>query len=179
MLTPRSGDVCLEDVAWGLAYKNRYGGQLGPITVAEHSVMVSRIIDLLWPESKQGLAGLLHDACEAYTHDIQAPVRKFVKVAMPNGELVSWGDMERKVNTAIAKALGIHKDFYSANEVAAADILAAAIERKALMKGGPSWGHPEIPPELGDFQVRLIEPQIAYEEFLTRYKEFRGDPKIQ
>jgi hypothetical protein len=169
LLNPRSGDVLREDVAWGLAYKNRYGGQLGPITVAEHSVMVSLIIERLWPESNQMLAGLLHDSCEAYTHDIQAPVRKFVRVTMPNGDLITWGDMERRVNAAVAKALGIDQDFYSSNEVAAADLLAAAIEKKALVKGGPSWGLPAIPSELEDFQLQMLSAEDSYRLFLDRY----------
>ena len=174
LLSPRSGDVDLEDIAWGLAYKNRYGGQLGPITVAEHSVMVSRIIDRLWPESGQQLAGLLHDACEAYTHDIQAPVRKFVRVAMPNGDLITWGDLERRINTTVAKALGIDQDFYSSNEVAAADLLAAAIEKKMLVKGTVSWGLPAVPPELEHIEVQMWPPAEAYQMFLDRYEVVRA-----
>ena len=170
LLKPRSGDVCLEDVAWGLAYKNRYGGHLGLLTVAEHSLMVADIIQILWPESGQELAGLLHDSCEAYTHDIQAPVRKFVKVSMPNGDLVTWGDMERRVNTAVAKALDIHKDFYNSNEVAAADILAAAIEKK-LLAPKASRGFPNIPVELAHLEIHRFSPETAYELFLERYRE--------
>jgi hypothetical protein len=173
LLNPRSGDVVLEDIAYGLAYKNRYGGQLGPLTVAEHSVMVCDIIERLWPASNQMLAGLLHDACEAYTHDIQAPVRKFVRVSMPDGSLITWGDMERRVNTTVAKALDIDQDFYSSNEVAAADILAASIEKKALVKGGPTWGLPKVPQELEGIRIRNLSATEAYDLFLSKYEQVR------
>lgn len=171
ILDPRPENVCLEDICQGLAYKFRYGGQIGPITVAEHSCLVARVIATLWPKSKAILPGLLHDACEAYTHDIQAPVRKFVRVTMPNGDLITWGDLERKINAAVSKALWNGDDFYSYPEVQAADILALAIEKKDLPTiRDERWGLPTIPPEVADFQVAFWSPDEAATQFRAQFE---------
>lgn len=166
-LDPRVNEVCIEDIARGLAYKFRYGGHCRAITVAEHSLVVGQIIRTLWPDSNKALAGLLHDACEAYTHDIQAPVRKFLKVELPSGVMISWGDMERRINQIVAKALNIDPNFYSAPEVRAADILAAALEKDQCDNLRPgNWGLPPIPAELSGMTLGFMDPEAAYTAFL-------------
>jgi hypothetical protein len=175
-ITPKESEVRIEDIARGLAFKYRYGGQTEPITVAEHSILVSRIIEILWPESRQMLAGLLHDACEGYTHDIQAPVRKSIRVQIPNGTLITWGDMERAINQVIAKALGIGQDFYQAPEVRAADILALALEKEQIpaLRQFESWGTPAVPAGLAKLKVEFLSPEMARDAFLGRYYTLKG-----
>jgi len=175
MLDPKPDQVLLEDVMWGMAYTYRFGGQIGPITVAEHSIMVSRIIEVLWPKSKARIPGLLHDACEAYGHDIQAPVRKFLRVVLPNGELISWGDLERKINFAISKALWDGTDFYSYPEVQAADGLALAIEKTQIASiRDENWGLPTIPAPISHLKVDFLAPDDALRSFTERYNEIKG-----
>lgn len=71
---PRASEVNIEDIAHSLAYQCRYGGHcLEYYSVAEHSVMVSR---LLPPELR--LVGLLHDATEAYVSDVPRPLKPFL-----------------------------------------------------------------------------------------------------
>ncbi len=175
-ITPKESEVRIEDIARGLAFKFRYGGHTEPITVAEHSILVSRVIEILWPESGQMLAGLLHDACEGYTHDIQAPVRKAIKVQLPNGSLITWGDMERNINQVVAKALGIGQDFYQAPEVKAADILALSIEREQIpaLHQFENWGTPPIPASLNKLKVEFMSPETAHDAFLGRFYTLRG-----
>src|SRR4051812_2148358 len=58
-------DICIEDIAHALALCNRFAGHTKrPMSVAQHSVYVSR----LCPNYR--LAGLLHDASEAYLGDV-------------------------------------------------------------------------------------------------------------
>lgn len=172
MLDPKPEFVVLEDVIHGMAYTYRFGGQIGPITILEHCVLVSRIIEILWPKSKAQMPGLLHDACEAYGHDIQAPVRKFLKVTLPNGTEISWGDLERKVNAAISKALWDGTDFYSYPEVQAADILAVAIEKSQIASiKDENWGLPTIPKEIAHLKVEFLSPADAIVAFTARYNE--------
>ena len=174
VIDPKPEDVRLEDIAYGLAYTYRYGGQVEPITVAEHSVLVSLIIEILWPKSKKMMAGLMHDACEAYTHDIQAPVRRFIKVDMPNGKQITWGDLERKINQTVAKALGLDTRFYACPEVRAADLLALCLEKaqcEAIRH--MNWGLPSIPDEIQHIKVRFDSPEIARAAFLERFQSLR------
>jgi hypothetical protein len=69
---PRPEDVCLEDIAHHLALMCRFGGACRVFySVAEHSV---RVAELVWDRTngdrEAALAGLLHDASEAYLVDI-------------------------------------------------------------------------------------------------------------
>lgn len=66
-LEVKPSDVCKEDIAHGLALINRFNGHTQkPITVAQHAVYVSRLLDgtgLEWD-------GLHHDDGEAYVGDM-------------------------------------------------------------------------------------------------------------
>ena len=174
VINPKAEEVRIEDVAYGLAYKYRYGGQVEPITIAEHSILVSLIIEILWPKSKKMMAGLFHDACVAYTYDIQAPVRKFVKVQMPNGELMDWRDLERKINQVVGRALGLDRYYWTAEEVQAADILALALEKAQCPSiKDRNWGLPPIPSEVEHLKVRCDTPDVAFKMFLDRMESLR------
>ena len=60
-------DVEIDDIAHGLACVNRFGGQARiPISVAQHSVYVSRLCN----GTPFTLQALLHDASEAYIGDM-------------------------------------------------------------------------------------------------------------
>jgi hypothetical protein len=71
---PKPEMFLIEDIAEGLAYKYRWGGHSSvKITVAEHSVMVSNGLPI-----RHKLAGLLHDASEAYLSDIPSPIKQLL-----------------------------------------------------------------------------------------------------
>jgi len=172
LLSPQPDDIRIEDLARGVAYKFRYSGQVSPITVAEHSVLVSTIIEILWPESKKMLAGLMHDACQAYTQDIQTPVRKFIKVELPHGEVVSWNILEAKLNQAIAKHLGLESRYWGAPEVKAANILAVALEKQQcpVLRRSGNWGLPSVPEQVAHLRLEFQTPEQAEKSFLERFQ---------
>lgn len=100
-LDPRPGDICIEDIANGLATIRRYGGHLPPEThysVAEHSVLMYN-----WGKSQgqfmTALVALFHDAAEAYTGDLPR--------AMKDAIGPSWRSVEAAIERAIWKALNI------------------------------------------------------------------------
>lgn len=69
--SPQPGDFDILDIAHGLALTCRYSGQCGRFySVAEHSINVMQHL----PDELK-FAGLMHDASEAYIHDITRPVK--------------------------------------------------------------------------------------------------------
>ena len=66
-------DVDFDDIIYSLSRSARFADNVfdrgTPLTVAEHSITVSRLID-----QRYALAGLLHDAHEAYIGDVITPV---------------------------------------------------------------------------------------------------------
>lgn len=80
LLDPSPFDVEIEDIAHGLARVARWNGQTRgdhAFSVAEHSVIVLRILDHLYPglDHRWRLAGLLHDAPEYVIGDMISPFK--------------------------------------------------------------------------------------------------------
>lgn len=72
-------DVDINDIGHHLSMVNRYtGGSPFPVSVAQHSVWVSENVG---PDLDLQLAGLLHDAPEAYINDLASPVKHSPKLA--------------------------------------------------------------------------------------------------
>ena len=78
---PNAGQIHIDDIAHGLAHQCRFNGQTNKFySVAQHSVMVASILP---PELR--LAGLLHDAAEAYLGDSVQPLKEL----LPDFALIS------------------------------------------------------------------------------------------
>ena len=82
-LAPRVEDVRIEDIAHHLAAVNRYGGAtVFPFSVAQHSVIVSRMMEdgNLLVSAKlaatRALYGLLHDGSEFLLGDVCRPLKR-------------------------------------------------------------------------------------------------------
>lgn len=80
LLDPSPLDVEIEDIAHGLARVARWNGQtIGehPYSVAEHSLLVERVVLLLKPKATpaERLEALLHDAPEYVIGDMISPFK--------------------------------------------------------------------------------------------------------
>src|SRR5688572_24187363 len=64
-----------EDVARGLSHENRYAGNYGPYSVAQHSVLVARVVEAKGGYPPQILAAIHHDDAEVVTGDIPTPIK--------------------------------------------------------------------------------------------------------
>ena len=77
-LNPSVNDITIVDIAHALSYIPRFNGHTQRFySVAEHSIHVCEILRRAYPNDFDlHLAGLLHDASEAYLLDIPSPVKK-------------------------------------------------------------------------------------------------------
>ena len=80
LLDPSPLDIEIEDIAHGLARVARWNGQtLGehPFSVAEHSLLVERVVGILKPRAsaEERLTALLHDAPEYVIGDMISPFK--------------------------------------------------------------------------------------------------------
>jgi len=146
-------DVRLPDIAHALSQINRFTGHTTyPISVAEHSVMVSRLVP---PE--HALWGLLHDASEAYLGDVARPL----KVLLPD-----YRALEQHIQQVIAKVFRLPWPMPAA--VHEADLRALMAEKHALMSVDHEWGITAAPVTM---PIRCCVPAGAKQMFETRYRE--------
>ena len=150
---PRPADVCLPDIAAGLAHTCRFGGHCRQFySVAQHSLHVSREFD----EPRLQLLALLHDAGEAYVGDIPRPVK---------AELDQIERVEAAIREAVWTALGV--DPPAAGEwerVMAADDRLLAYEADRLLADG-CWA--EQSPDR-DYELRAGSTSGVRDRFQAR-----------
>ena len=160
-LDPRIEEIDIEDIAHSLANECRFGGHTSKFySVAEHSILVAS----LCPRHLQ-LAGLLHDASEAYIRDIASPVKQY---------LGGYKEIEEGLMRVIAEKFGF--SWPLEREIKQADMVALKVEARNLLpsKGG-SWLH-LYPTEYDvDIKPRCFPPEQAKNIFLTAFNDlYRG-----
>lgn len=101
LLDPSPLDIELEDIAHGLARVARWNGQTNGeyiFSVAQHSLLVERIVLLLVPESIKPtrLAALIHDAPEYVIGDVISPFKAVI------------GDIYKTVEQRLMRAIHLH-----------------------------------------------------------------------
>jgi 5'-deoxynucleotidase YfbR-like HD superfamily hydrolase len=78
LLHPQPEMITLDDVARGLSMTCRFAGQVDRFySVAEHCAFVHDLVRSEYPDASPELLGwaLLHDAQEAYIHDLTGPLK--------------------------------------------------------------------------------------------------------
>lgn len=128
LASPRPQDVVAQDLAHALSRLCRFGGHARThYSVAQHSVLVSTLVP-----PALALAGLLHDAAEAYVGDVVSPVKRL---------LADFAQVEARVLSAVALRFAVPLWAFHTPEVAAADRAALLAERAALLPPSPrAWG---------------------------------------
>lgn len=118
LLNPSPSQIVIGDIAHGLAHQCRFNGQTNKFySVAQHSVLVASIL----PRELR-LAGLLHDASEAYLGDVVQPLKDL---------LPEYQAIEAKFCEVLGERFGVnllHND-----AIKHADLIVLATERRDLM----------------------------------------------
>lgn len=155
LASPAVDDVCIMDIAHHLAGINRFSGATTvPYSVAQHCVHVSYLV----PQGYE-LAGLLHDAAEAYLGDMVKPLKLFL------GEEISA--LESNVMNVIAEKFGV--DFGDYDPIKRADLVALATEKRDLMPfSTEDWSYLDgINPDSSP--IKPWSHQWAKQAFLNRF----------
>ena len=94
-------DISVYDIAHALARQCRYNGHcFGHLSVARHSIWVSGLIETWTSDRHLALAGLLHDAAEAYLGDLVRPLKQ-------SPEMVRFRIADNRADRVIAEAFGL------------------------------------------------------------------------
>ena len=118
LLNPSPSQIAIGDIAHGLAHQCRFNGQTNKFySVAQHSVLVASIL----PRELR-LAGLLHDASEAYLGDIVQPLKDL---------LPDYQAIEAKFCEVLGTRFNV--DLQPNDAIRHADLVVLATERRDLM----------------------------------------------
>lgn len=166
---PDPAVVTLEDIAHALGNVCRFGGHVRRFySVAEHSVLVSRIVEYWQGGAYWPATALLHDGHEAYVWDAPSPLKPLL------GE--TFKDLADVADKVIAtKFLGAfdeaadYTDFKAPN-IKAADRMALVVEGRALLPVGPTDDEWE-PLPAGVPWAGGMAPEAAKNLFLQRARE--------
>jgi hypothetical protein len=131
-IAPDADLIDIRDIAIALSREARYNGHtrtLEPYSVAQHCVLISRVL----PKPLK-LAGLLHDAAEAYCKDLTWSVKSL----LPEYKII-----ETPIEKAIAERFGLQFPYPS--EIKEADNRMLATEKRDLLSKEPRPWRDGIP----------------------------------
>lgn len=153
---PYASMINIDDIAHALSMLCRFNGHGTRFySVAEHSVHVSNEVT---PDL--ALAGLLHDAAEAYLGDVPSPLK---------GHLADFKMFEERMEKVIAEAFGIRFEEFKSPELKRADIQLLVDEKSVLMVPEPKPWPTDAPSPKKPDRIKAWNPSEAREAFLNRY----------
>lgn len=153
-------------IAHSLSLQCRFTGQCRKFySVAEHSVLVSRIVEDLGLGDP--MEGLMHDAVESVLADVVGPAKQLLE---------DYKLLDAALDSSMRKAFALPEAMTEG--VRRADQLALLIEAKALMPSKGAQGYvddPQIHAEANKltYQVQCWTSDNAKEKFMTRMSDIR------
>jgi 5'-nucleotidase len=162
---PEPEQIDIGDIGRALANQCRFGGHCRVFySVAQHSVIVSRIVEQRGGDAEDVFAALMHDASEAYLGDMPHPI----KHRSPLG--AAFRAAEEYLEQAIRERFGIRPDV---PEIKRADRALLATERRAF--SAETWHWPELDGfEPLDLELTAWSPDEAQRAFAARYAELEA-----
>ena len=151
-----------DDIARALANQCRFGGHCRVFySVAQHSVIVSELVEQRGGDAEEAFAALMHDATEAYLGDMPHPL----KHRSPLG--AAFKQAEDQLEEAIRDRFAIKPGVPAIKLV---DRALLATERRAF--SAETWHWPELEGvEPLDLELTAWSPDEAADTFARRYAE--------
>jgi uncharacterized protein len=159
---PDPEQVDAGDIARALANLCRFGGHSRHFySVAQHSVIVSRLVEERGGDAGDAFAALMHDATEAYLGDMPHPL----KHRSPLG--AAYKAAEDNLESAIRDRFAIKPDV---PEIKRVDRALLAAERRVF--SAETWQWPELEGvEPLEIELTAWPPDEAARAFAERYAE--------
>jgi uncharacterized protein len=167
-LDPQPDEIDITDIAFALSNKARFSGHTQFYSVAEHSIAVAKRL----PRRLQ-LAGLLHDAAEAYLGDVPSPL----KACLPD-----YRKIEAINEAAIFKKFDIELvcpfDIFLVKQ---ADLQALYNETSQLLpSGGVGWSMFEgFGMVYDDIYPQCLYPEDVFQRFMGMYCSLTDNKQME
>lgn len=163
-LSPGVPDIDILDIAHALSMQCRFNGHVKKFySVAEHSINVSYEV----PE-KHALAGLLHDAAEAYIGDMVSPLKDHMS---------EFREIEHRIESAICRRFNVPLYSYEKELAVGRADRALCIHEGRTLLTNPSlvdaWPFANSPDYIlkNVTELECLLPQHAKARFLARFDE--------
>jgi hypothetical protein len=150
---PDPDTVILEDIAHALSNVCRFAGQIRRFnSVAEHSALVSEIVEARGGNLIDCQAALLHDGHEGFIWDAPSPLKPLLGDTFK--ELADIAD-----DVIAEKFLATDAEVFKGRIIKAADYTALVVEARALLPVGPT-----------DDEWEPLPPGVQWDGGLTPYE---------
>jgi uncharacterized protein len=157
---PQQFDI--EDIARALGNLCRFGGHCRVFySVAQHSVIVSELVEQRGGDAEDVFAALMHDASEAYLGDMPHPLKHRSALG------AVFKEAEDHLEAALREHFAIKP---GVAEIKRADRALLAAERRAF--SAERWAWPELEGvEPLDIELEALSPDESERTFMRRFAE--------
>ena len=164
LMDPDPAMINIKVIGNALSNICRFAGQV-PVfySVAEHSVLVCDLLKLQNYSPSVQLAGLLHDAAEAFTGELISPIKQL-------DNMDSFHLIEHYVEAAIETKFGVELHSQGIKD---ADLEALYFEGSTFFPGAPWLDEITCTQDIkGEpLEIYNLSPDHAYERFMERYAD--------
>jgi hypothetical protein len=159
---PDPEQLDITDITRALANTCRFGGHCRSFySVAQHSVIVSELVEQRGGDAEDAFAALMHDASEAYLGDMPHPIKHRSELG------AAFKAAEDRLEDVLRERFKIKPDV---PEIKRADRALLATERRAF--SAEDWHWPELEGvEPLDLQLTAWPPDEAAAKFAARYAQ--------
>jgi len=164
-LEPKHEDIDIVDIAHALSQIVRYTGHVSqPWTVGLHSIEVSNRIEARTGNVILALAGLLHDASEAYLVDVPRPLKPHFQ---------GYAAMEAKLEEAIFARFGLPYPLPKIVKDTDTDMLLDEVAN-FFPAGSFIWRRYNIERCENHPRLLALDPKLTFKRFLARFEQLGG-----